>query len=125
VAPQSYRDLGIFTSPSRPEELQIARPLLGRILAARTGHGDFAAYHERFNHEDAYLLCRCGSRKSPLHFFFCRIAKRRARRPPGAPSEVIPILLGTTNGAKQLATWLTKTRFYEDICPANVPPSDD
>jgi ribonuclease HI len=117
VAPQSYRELGITTSPKLPDELQLARSLLGRILAARTGHGDFAEYHERFNHEDAHLLCGCGARKAPLHFFFCRLAKRRSRRPPGGPREVIPSLLGSAKGVRQLATWLAETNFFVDICP--------
>jgi hypothetical protein len=121
VAPQSYRDLGISSAPRRPDELQLSRPLLGLLLAIRTGHGDFADYHERFNHEDATLLCRCGARKGPMHFFFCRIAKRRAHRPQGPPSEVIPFLLGSARGATRLATWLARTGFYTDICPRFGP----
>jgi ribonuclease HI len=117
AAPQSYQDLWITSSPRCPEELRLPRHLLARILAARTGHGDFADYHERFNHEDAYLQCRCGARKSPVHFFFCRIVKRRLPRPPGPPSETIPFLLGTPKGAAKLAAWLSETRFFDDICP--------
>lgn len=116
VAPQAYRDLGITSVPSRPEELLIARSLLGRLLAARTGHGDFADYHERFNHEDAYLLCGCGCRKSPLHFFFCRRGRRKARLPLGTPDTAVP-LLGTVKGMKVLASWLADTDFFEAICP--------
>jgi hypothetical protein len=115
-APQTYQDLGISTSPKYPGKLQHSCLSLGRILAARTGHGDFADYHEWFKHEDANLLCQCGARKAPLHFFFCRIAKRRAPRPLGPPLEVIPFLLGSVKGAQKLAMWLTETRFYEDIC---------
>jgi ribonuclease HI len=122
TAPQSYQDLGITSSHGRPEELRLPRLLLGHILAARSGHGDFADFHERFQHEDAYLHCRCGARKSPIHFFFCRIAKRRAPRPPGPPSEVIPFLLGTGKGAARLAAYLTETRFFEDICPRHPSP---
>ena len=117
VAPSSYKELYITTSPLKPKELLLSRYILGKILAARTGHGDFADYHERFNHEDALLHCRCGARKAPLHFFFCRIAKRRIPRPPGRPSEVIPRLLGTAKGTETLAKWLHQTRFFEDICP--------
>jgi hypothetical protein len=117
VAPQAYKDLEVPLPLRYPAELKLARPLLGRLLAARSGHGDFASYHERFNHEHAHLLCSCGKRKSPLHFFFCRIARRLAPRPPGAPSIVIPSLLGTSKGARQLSAWLTQTRFFEDICP--------
>ena len=117
VAPQHYRDLGIDFSPCRPKELSLPRATLGRILASRSGHGDFADYHERFNHDDAFLLCQCGARKAPLHFFFCRIAKRRMRRPPGPPTSTIPELLGTYTGAMALGKWLQQTQFYEDICP--------
>ena len=119
AAPQMYQNLGIATSPKHPAELQLTRVDLGHIIAARTGHGDFADYHERFNHDDAHLNCRCGARKAPLHFFFCHIAKRRAPRPPGPPYEVISFLLGTAKGAQRLAIWLAETRFFEDICPRN------
>jgi ribonuclease HI len=121
TAPQSYQDLGIISSPQCPDELRLPRPLLARILAARTGHGDFAAYHERFNHEDEYLLCCCGAQKSPVHFFFCRVAKRRLPRPQGPPAETIPYLLGTPKGAAKLAAWLNDTHFFEDICPRHPP----
>jgi ribonuclease HI len=122
AAPQSYQDLWIASSPRCPDELRLPRHLLGRILAARTGHGDFADYHERFNHEDAHLYCRCGARKSPVHFFFCRIAKRRLPRPSGPPSETIPFLLGTPKGAAKLAAWLSDTRFFDDICSRRPLP---
>src|ERR1700759_2556307 len=86
------------------------------------GHTDFADYHERFQHDDAYLFCRCGARKAPYHFLFCPIAKRKARRPLGPPSQVIPYLLGSVKGAQKLATWLAETQFYTDICPRQPPP---
>ncbi|CEL11958.1 hypothetical protein ASPCAL15081 [Aspergillus calidoustus] len=108
TAPQTYRDLWITTYPRRSAELKLPRPLLARILAARTGHGDFAAYHERFKHENAHLLCRCGARKTPFHFLFCCIAKRRLPLPSGPPSETIPYLLGTPKGTAKLAAWLSK-----------------
>jgi hypothetical protein len=40
VTPQSYQDLWIHSSPRCPAELRLPRYLLGRILAARTGHGN-------------------------------------------------------------------------------------
>ena len=122
VLPPTYRDLGISTAPKRPDELHLRRALLGRLLAARTGHGDFADYHERFQHDDAYLFCRCGARKAPLHFLFCSIAKRKARRPLGPPSQVITYLLGSVKGAQKLGTWLAETQFYTDICPRQPLP---
>jgi hypothetical protein len=81
-----------------------------------TGFSVFAGYHERFKHKDAHLLCRCGARKTSLHFLFCCIAKRLLPRPSGPTSETIPYLLGTPKGAAELAAWISETRFYEDIC---------
>src|SRR2546423_35215 len=48
------------------------RKALGTLLAARSGHGDFASYHERFQHLDATLTCSYGVRKTPEHAFLCR-----------------------------------------------------
>ena len=48
------------------------RVSVGRVLAARSAHGDFADYHERFSHDEAELMCsRCGRRKSPSHAWTC------------------------------------------------------
>lgn len=116
-APENYRSLSIDTAPVPPKELQLPRSLLGRILAARTNHGDFADYHERFNHTDAEMYCSCGALKARFHFFFCRIAKSRVSRPPGPPSTLIPQLLSTSDGITLLTEWWRKNRFYEDICP--------
>lgn len=96
-----YEKLGIISAPTRPKELALPRATLGRILAARSGHGDFADYHERFNHENASNYCRCGRRKAPLHCFFCHIAKRRSRLMQGPPSEMIPFILGTYEGGQR------------------------
>lgn len=115
VAPQSYRGLRIDSSPTMPKELLLPRGTLGRILASRPGHGDFADYHERFKHNDAHLFCRCDARKAPLHFFFCRIAKRQARRPLGPPTSTVRKLLGSAAEVTVLAQWLHEVRFYEDI----------
>lgn len=123
TAPQSYQDLGIRTSPPNPKELQLSRFYLGKILAARSGHGDFANYHERFKHQDACLYCSCGSKKGPIHFFFCPRARRRAKLPSKAktPSEALDELLGHPAGVVSLATWFKKTGFFVDICPRDMP----
>lgn len=112
-----YQQLHINTSPNRPKELELPRSTLGRILATRTGHGDFADYHDRFRHPEANMNCLYGHRKSPLHFFFCYIAKRRVPRPPGPPSEVLPFLLGTYKGGLVLHKWLQESRFFSEIYP--------
>ncbi|EQL04246.1 hypothetical protein G6O67_007120 [Ophiocordyceps sinensis] len=62
-------------------------------------HGDFADYHERFNHDDARLTCVCGRRKEPNHLFYCRKidARHRIRLKPSPTAAVSArrgILLG-------------------------------
>ncbi|KZL83932.1 reverse, partial [Colletotrichum incanum] len=79
LCPRQYADLGIVPHP-KPPELCLPRHLLGRLYAARSQHGDFAAYHERFAHKDALLDCSCGRRKTPVHFYFC---KRGRKATPG------------------------------------------
>ena len=54
--------------------------MLHRLLAARSGHGDFADYHKRFGHADASVKCSCGRQKSPSHIFYCRkLANRESQ----------------------------------------------
>ncbi|OAA56738.1 hypothetical protein LEL_10952 [Akanthomyces lecanii RCEF 1005] len=71
-ASAKYSALGLSFSTQVTPELALPRRLLSHLLAARTGHGDFAAYHERFNHEDYSPDCLCGRRKDEKHIFYCR-----------------------------------------------------
>ena len=66
----TYKQLAIPYIP-HPPELTLLWPSLGCLLAARSRHGDFAEYHECFNHENALLTCSCGQHKTPQHFFHC------------------------------------------------------
>jgi hypothetical protein len=96
VLPPTYRDLGISAAPRRPGELQLPRALLGRLLAARTGHGDFPDYHERFQHDDAYLFCRCGARKAPFQFPLLLLYSQKKDTPPSKaplPGNPLPTRL--------------------------------
>ena len=81
-------------------ELRLPRAILGSLLAARTGHGDFKAYHEIFHHEKIEN-CICGATKTPVHFFFCRKTRDKARREIGKrrPQSGIDWLLGSAEGA--------------------------
>ena len=80
-APRRYKDLEIrMVFKASPELLNLPRRSLGMLLAARSGHGDFAAYHRRFNHTKAELHCSCGQEKAPEHPFFCRLTRRNIRR---------------------------------------------
>ncbi|KAM4062468.1 RNase H domain-containing protein [Hirsutella rhossiliensis] len=48
-APSSYKSLGLKASLGCPPELHTKRQHLHHLLAARSGHGDFADYHERYS----------------------------------------------------------------------------
>ena len=59
-------------------ELELPRASLHRLLAERSGHGDFATYHRRFNHDESSITpCRCGEEKSPGHFVECTEARTK------------------------------------------------
>ncbi|POS84336.1 hypothetical protein EPUL_004526 [Erysiphe pulchra] len=64
----------------KPPELTISRRLLHRLIAARTGHGDFAAYHRRLKNLDAELECVCGQEITPTHFIRCRRYVHKVRK---------------------------------------------
>jgi hypothetical protein len=115
TAPANYNELLVKYS-TNTDELCLSRAELGRILVARSQHGDFAAYHERFNHDNAALNCLCGRPKSPLHFYFCKKSTARKLTRGKPTSEAIPWLLGTTKGALKLADWITASEYFTDIC---------
>lgn len=115
-APTAYRNLKIQMSHKIPFELRLRRSRLGYLIAARTGHGDFAEYHRRFHHEDADLLCRCGDEKSQTHFFTCRNAIPNIRSTMSASLDggrALSWLLGTAKGAALFAKWCDASSFYE------------
>ena len=93
-APDAYRALGLEMRRRKPPELCLARRTLHKLLAARTGHGDFAAYRRRFNHPDANLLCHCGQEKSPVHFLHCRASPTARANSHRALSGLIESHLG-------------------------------
>ncbi|KAI0995394.1 hypothetical protein K3495_g12785 [Podosphaera aphanis] len=80
-APRRYLEFGIKMNSQLPPEISLLpRRSLGRLLAARSGHGDFAEYHRRFKHTDADLYCSCGQEKSPEHPFSCHLLSRSCGR---------------------------------------------
>ncbi|KAL5604481.1 uncharacterized protein BROUX77_004667 [Berkeleyomyces rouxiae] len=57
------------------------RKLARAVLTALSGHGDFAAYHRRFEHEDAVLSCSlCGLETAPEHVWVCPWNPQRVSR---------------------------------------------
>ena len=80
VCPARYQDLDLKMRRMKPPELALPRWLLHKLLAARTGHGDFAAYHRRLKHLDAELNCVCGQETTPMHFIRCRRYANQVRK---------------------------------------------
>ena len=79
--------------------LSLPRLALHRWLALRSGHGDFAWYHRRFNHEGATLTCHCSRDLSPLHIVRCSASRAchkywpsRPTQPPTSDTEAIEYL---------------------------------
>lgn len=68
-----------------PDQLDLDRPVLAKLLAIRTSHGDFAWYHTKFRHEDAELSCTCGKLKTPDHIVHCKLTRKRFRLWPERP----------------------------------------
>lgn len=93
-----YRELrlGTTTRANTLKELSLKREILGWLIAARSGNGHFAAYHERFGHEEETdIYCTCGQKRAQLHPFSCPNARahrsllwcKKTRRQPG-PEEM-------------------------------------
>ena len=73
-----------------PELRELTRKELHWLLAARSGHGDFAEYHIRFKHHDAELNCKCGKHKSPAHPLTCPKVKKPPM--PSTRSDITRLL---------------------------------
>jgi len=123
-APDSYGNLQIRLTLKAPKELRLPRWALARLVAARTGHGDFQIYHERFGHQNGPWLCSCGVPKNPIHFYLCRLARRvwrrkKRKKPPvqGGTQAEIDWILGTPKGAQFFLEYANETRFFQEICP--------
>ncbi|KAL5615003.1 uncharacterized protein BROUX77_000840 [Berkeleyomyces rouxiae] len=79
------------------------RKLARAVLTALSGHGDFAAYHRRFEHVDAVLSCPlCGSETAPEHVWVC------PRNPQRVSRSFFQKLIGTKRGATWLAAKAAK-----------------
>ncbi|KAL2889564.1 RNA-directed DNA polymerase from mobile element jockey [Ceratocystis lukuohia] len=73
VVHHATRKLLEFPHPDKLGVPEGPRKHQGKILAAISGHGDFAAYHRRMNHPDTRNHChRCGSDKKETHEWTCR-----------------------------------------------------
>jgi hypothetical protein len=115
TTPNSYKELGLKVSLPYPKELSLSRFTLGKLYSNRSGHGDFKAYHERFNHPDADPNCSCGRPKAPGHFYSCSLGVNASRLWHRMPLQDI---LALPLGAIRLEEWLKSTGYFKDLCPA-------
>ena len=73
--PLLYLDLGLKPTSKQKKlasQLSMKQEVLGWLIAARSGHGNFAAYHQRFSHEEEEnWRCSCGNYRAQLHPFGC------------------------------------------------------
>ncbi|EXU94857.1 reverse transcriptase domain protein [Metarhizium robertsii] len=114
--PEKYKELKLSATTGCPKELSIPRPALHHLLAARSSHGDFADYHERFNHEGARISCSCGRRKTPDHLFYCRkVGPRHRMRLTPSPAAAINQAIG--RDFDKFIQMAKASSFFARICP--------
>ncbi|KAK5998958.1 Interferon-induced GTP-binding Mx2-like protein [Cladobotryum mycophilum] len=106
--PHSYRRWDLF--PRTGPELSLPRGILHRLLAERSGHGDFQEYHDLFNH-NTIRTCQCGSPLNPGHFVECRNNRDQLPEPP-EDTLILEYLLGP-RGTSKFMTFIKATRPYE------------
>ena len=102
-------------------KLSLLQKYLDFLFAARIDHEDFAIYHERWNHQDALLICSCEHIKTLKHFFFCW--KRRKLEWICISSlflysefkEIFAWLLDIESEIKIFAKWCFETIFFIKI----------
>ncbi|KAK1837510.1 hypothetical protein CCHR01_19868 [Colletotrichum chrysophilum] len=123
-----YTQLGLKAFLACPPELTLPRAILHHLLAARSGHGDFEQYHQRFNHTEALPTCSCGEAKAVDHLVYCRkTLVRRLQWPtlqPSSSQEPIGPIGSLEQYYKGLITdhegfqaFLSVTDFFQKICP--------
>ena len=109
-------------------ELEVlTRVQLSYYLAIRTGHGDFAWYHRKFNHENAEIHCTCGYSKTPEHIVMCRKVQgsyskwpwpgERPRHKPQTRREKIEYLRELMAHPPAFQEYLDTTGYYTKVCP--------
>ncbi|RAL62524.1 hypothetical protein DID88_005089 [Monilinia fructigena] len=127
-----YRKRQLDYALKEPMELKLSRPTLHRLLALRSRHGDFEAYHKRFKHGDAETHCPCGKAKTPEHLVFCEISVRRFHswplkpvRPPTTAREGHDYIQRLLALPQEFERFVTTTRYFT-FCnrePNGIPNS--
>lgn len=120
--PDLYRLLKLPAKLKCPQELRLPRKVLHHLLAARSGHGDFAWYHRKFNHPNAKLDCTCGRAKAPSHLVFCRKTQEpdtKRKWPTFRPEPASQIIYWQRLLAepKEFEHFLKVTQYFQKISP--------
>lgn len=70
---KNYLELGLepTTKAKSMPEMAINKEALGWLIAARSGHCQFANYHEMSEDEEENIYCKCGLRRLKSHRFSC------------------------------------------------------
>lgn len=120
--PHSYRDWKLPWLNS-PGELQFSQPTLHRLLAERSGHGDFQDYHDRFQH-DANPRCRCDEPKNPGHVFQCEQTYHLMPKGAREARDTRAFLLGPV-GCVDFQIFVKKALPYEGKDHPGIPQAWD
>ncbi|KAL1961402.1 hypothetical protein VTO42DRAFT_130 [Malbranchea cinnamomea] len=105
-ATQAFQDYWAQNAPKRYTDLEI--PLQKAPVEMKLSRFTLESY--------AKLHCLCGHRKTPEHFFYCRLVRRAATR-RRQPAYNLREILATARDAQEFNSWLNETRFYKEICP--------
>ncbi len=96
-------------------EINHNQKVLGWLIVARTGHGHFTDYHNRFRHEEPEVYCRYGQRQSqfiPFSYIYARLHGTKlfslTEKRPLIPNEI----LGTAKKIKLFAERALKTELF-------------
>lgn len=96
-------------------ELKLKREVMGCLIAARSGHGHFMDYHERFRHKEADKQCKCGQRRPRVRPFSCLTARsHRAKLFSKSKKKHLTLseTLGSSEGARLFEEWAPETNLY-------------
>lgn len=116
---QTYKELDLRPTSQETQlpDLGLKRETLGWLIAARSGHGHYANYHERFGHDDEEdLLCSCGRKRAQLHpFSFTNARVNRAKLWCGKKQKYLAAdeVLGTQEGALVFQEWAPATGLFK------------
>ena len=119
-----YKSWKLDYTPRRsPDELDLPRATLARLLSIRSSHGDFAWYHRRFKHDNANLTCSCGREKTPEHLVLCRKTigafgrwPLRPPIPPSSRSEGLAYIAELIRNPEAFEAFLQITQYHTRIC---------